>query len=163
VLRRYLSLACVAVAAFAAASCAPPVDLTKNLQVLDVSTGWFDAGIVNGQNKLVPTISFKLKNLSDQTLKVLQANVLFHRVSDPNVEWGAGFLSVTGSEGLGPGAATNPLTVKSNLGYTGSDQTRQEMLQNKAFIDATVQVFAKYGSTQWVKMGEFPVERRLIN
>ena len=162
-LRRYLSLACVAIAALAAASCAPPVDLTKNLQVLDVSTGWFDAGIVNGQNKLVPTISFTLKNLSDQTLKVLQANVLFHRVSDPNVEWGAGFLSVTGSEGLGPGAATNPLTVKSNLGYTGSDQTRQEMLQNKAFIDATVQVFAKYGAEQWVKMGEFPVERRLIN
>jgi len=153
----------VAIAALAAASCAPPVDLTKNLQVLDVSTGWFDAGIVNGQNKLVPTISFTLKNLSDQTLKVLQANVLFHRVSDPNVEWGAGFLSVTGSEGLGPGAATNPLTVKSNLGYTGSDQTRQEMLQNKAFIDATVQVFAKYGAEQWVKMGEFPVERRLIN
>jgi hypothetical protein len=153
----------VTVAALAAASCAPPVDLTKYLQVFDVATGWFDAGIVNGQNKLVPTISFKLKNQSDQTLKVLQANVLFHRVSDPNVEWGAGFLSVTGSEGLGPGAATNPLTVKSNLGYTGSDQTRQEMLQNKAFIDATVQVFAKYGSAQWVKMGEFPVERRLIN
>jgi len=152
----------VAAAALAAASCAPPVDLTKNLQVLDVSTGWLDAGIVNGQNKLVPTITFTLKNLSDQSLKVLQANVLFHRVSDPAVEWGSGFLSVAGSEGLAPGAQTHPLTVKSNLGYTGSDQTRQEMLQNKAFVDATVQVFAKYGSTQWVKMGEFPIERRLI-
>jgi len=153
----------VAVAALAAASCAPPVDLTKNLQVLEVSTGWLDAGIVNGQNKLVPTINFRLKNLSDQYLKVLQANVLFHRVSDPNVEWGAGFLSVTGSEGLAPGAQTNQLTVKSNLGYTGSDQTRQQMLENKAFVDATVQVFAKYGSAQWVKMGEFPVMRRLIS
>ena len=161
--RTGLTLACVAVAALAAASCAPPVDLTKNLQVLDVSTGWFDAGIVNGQNKLVPTISFKLKNESDQSLKVLQANVLFHRVSDPNVEWGAGFLSVTGSEGLGPGAVSNPLTVKSNLGYTDSDQTRQQMLENKAFVDATVQVFAKYGSAQWVKMGEFPIMRRLIS
>jgi hypothetical protein len=36
------------------------------------------------------------------------------------------------------------------------------MLQNKAFIDATVQVFAKYGSVQWVKKGEYPVERRLM-
>jgi hypothetical protein len=156
-----LKLACVA-AAMLAASCAPPVDLTKNLQVLDVSTGWFDAGIVNGQNKLVPTITFKVKNNSDQSLKVLQANVLFRRVSDPNVEWGSGFLSVSGSEGLGPGATSTPLTVKSNLGYTGSDQTRQELLQNKAFVDATVQVFAKYGSIQWAKMGEYPIERRLI-
>jgi hypothetical protein len=146
----------------AAGACAPPVDLTKNLQVLDVSTGWFDAGIVNGQNKLVPTLTFKLKNNSDQSLKVLQANVLFHRISDPNVEWGAGFLSVAGSEGLSPGATSNPLTVKSNLGYTGSDQTRQEILHNRAFVDATVQVFAKYGSAQWVKMGEYPVERRLL-
>ena len=159
--RSWLKLACVA-AAMLAASCAPPVDLTKNLQVLDVSTGWFDAGIVNGQNKLVPTITFKVKNNSDQSLKVLQANVLFRRVSDPNVEWGSGFLSVSGSEGLGPGATSTPLTVKSNLGYTGSDQTRQELLQNKAFVDATVQVFAKYGSIQWAKMGEYPVERRLI-
>jgi hypothetical protein len=159
--RSWLKLACVA-AAMLAASCAPPVDLTKNLQVLDVSTGWFDAGIVNGQNKLVPTITFKVKNNSDQSLKVLQANVLFRRVSDPNVEWGSGFLSVSGSEGLGPGATSTPLTVKSNLGYTGSDQTRQELLQNKAFVDATVQVFAKYGSIQWAKMGEYPIERRLI-
>ena len=132
------------------------------MKVLDVSTGWFDAGIVNGQNKLVPTITFTLKNLSNQSLPVLQANVLFHRVSDPSIEWGAGFLSVTGSQGLGPGAATKPLTVKSNLGYTGSDQTRQEMLQNKAFVDATVQVFAKYGSAQWVKVGDYPIARQLI-
>ena len=160
--RRGFALACAGALLVAAVSCAPPVDLTTNLQVLDVSTGWFDAGIVNGQNKLVPTITFKLKNLSDQKLAVLQANVLFHRVSDPTIEWGAGFLSVTGSEGLAPGAETKPLTVKSNLGYTGSDQTRQEMLQNKAFIDATVQVFAKYGAEQWVKKGEYPVERRLL-
>src|SRR5499427_1059995 len=161
--RSRLARTLVAGVVLAAGACAPPVDLSKNMQVLDVSTGWFDAGIVNGQNKLVPTITFKLKNLSDQTLKVLQANVLFHRVSDPNVEWGSGFLSVAGSEGLAPGATTNPLTVKSPLGYTGSDQTRQEMLQNKAFIDATVQVFAKYGSVQWVKKGEYPIERRLLS
>jgi hypothetical protein len=150
------------VAVVAASACAPPVDLAKNLQVVDVSTAWFDAGVVNGQNKLVPMITFKLKNGSSQTLPVLQANVLFHRISDPNVEWGSGFLSVAGSQGLAPGATTNPLTVKSNLGYTGSDQTRQEMMQNKAFVDATVQVFAKYGSVQWVKMGEYPIERRLV-
>jgi hypothetical protein len=160
--RRTLQWMCASAVVLASVSCAPPVDLSKNMQVLDVSTGWFDAGVVNGQNKLVPTITFKLKNLSDQTLKVLQANVLFHRVSDPNVEWGSGFLSVIGSEGLAPGTTTNPLTVKSNLGYTGSDQTRQEMLANKAFIDATVQVFAKYGSVQWVKVGEYPIERRLV-
>ena len=31
------------------AACGPDVDLTKGLQILDVSSGWFDAGLVNGQ------------------------------------------------------------------------------------------------------------------
>jgi hypothetical protein len=154
--------ACLAVLLLAAAACGPPVDLTKNLQVVDVSTGWFDLGIVNGQTKLVPVVMFKLKNQSTQSLPVLQMNVLFHRVGNP-AEWGAGFLPVTGSSGLAAGATTEALNVKSNLGYTGSDQTRQEMMQSKVFVDATVQLFAKYGSTQWAKVGEYPVTRRLVN
>jgi len=142
-------------------SCAPDVDLAKGLQILDVSTGWFDAGLVNGQNKLVPAISFKLKNISDQKLSVIQVNVLFKRVNDP-AEWGSGLLNVVGSKGLAPGATTETLTIKSNLGYTGSDQTRQEMLKNSHFIDARAEFSAKYGSVQWKRLAEFPVTRTLI-
>jgi hypothetical protein len=142
-------------------ACAPDVDLKKGLVIQDVATGWFDAGIVNGQNKLVPAISFKLKNVSDQKLKVIQVNVLFKRVNDP-AEWGSGFLTVVGSAGLAPGAVTEALLVKSNLGYTGSDQTRQEMLQNSQFIDARAEFSAKYGSIQWARLAEFPVTRTLI-
>src|SRR5476649_2030653 len=160
-MRRIFLRASLAAALLAAAACGKPVDLSKNLQVVDVSTGWFDLGVVNGQTKLVPIVNFKLKNLSAQSLPVLQMNVLFHRVNVPT-EWGAGFLSVTGSSGLAPGATTDALFVKSNLGYTGSGQTRQEMLDSKVFVDATVQLFAKYGSTQWAKVGEYPVTRRLV-
>ena len=84
--------ACLAGLLLAATSvaCAPDVDLKKGLQIVDVSTGWFDAGLKDGQNKLVPSISFKLKNVSDQKLAVLQVNVLFKRVNNP-AEWGSGF------------------------------------------------------------------------
>jgi len=142
-------------------ACAPDVDLKKGLVIQDVATGWFDAGIVNGQNKLVPAISFKLKNVSDQKLKVIQVNVLFKRINDP-AEWGSGFVTVVGSAGLAPGAVTETVLVKSNLGYTGSDQTRQEMLQNSQFIDARAEFSAKYGSIQWARLAEFPVTRTLI-
>ena len=142
------------------AGCGPAIDLTKGLQVLDVSTSWYDAGIVNGQNKLVPVVSFKLKNVSDQRLVSLQINALFRRVGEKD-EWGTGFLTAAGSDGLAPGATTPVLTIRSQLGYTGTEP-RQEMLQNSHFVDATVELAAKYGSTQWTRVGEFPVARKLI-
>ena len=154
--RRLLLLALVSTAA-----CGPTVDLTKGLQVNVVSSGWYDLGIVNGQSKLVPTVVFTLHNASDQKLVTLQINALFRRVTE-NTEWGSGFLTVAGSQGLAPGATSNPITVKSQLGYTGSDQSRQEMLQNTHFVDAKVELFGKYGSTQWVRLGSYPITRQLL-
>jgi hypothetical protein len=143
------------------AGCGPSVDLTKGLQVTIVNTGWYDVGIINGQNKLVPSVSFNLKNVSEQKLSTLQVNAIFRRVTE-NDEWGSGFLTAAGSEGLAPGATSTTLTVKSPLGYTGSDQSRQEMLQNSHFVDAKVELFAKYGSTQWARLGSFPIQRQLL-
>jgi hypothetical protein len=143
------------------AGCTPPVDLTSGLQIKDVNTGWFDAGIVNGQNKLVPTITFTIKNVSNQKLVALQINAVFRRVTEKD-EWGAGFLMVSGSEGLAPGKDAGPLTIRSQLGYTGSDQTREDMLRNSHFVDAEVELFAKYASEQWKRVAESQISRRLL-
>jgi hypothetical protein len=142
-------------------ACGPTVDLTKGLQVIIINTGWYDLGIVSGQNKLVPTVIFRLKNVSDRKLVTLQINALFRRVSE-NSEWGSGFLTVVGTAGLAPGATTAPVTIRSQLGYTGSDQSRQEMLQNTHFVDAKVELFGKYGSTQWVQLGSYPITRQIL-
>jgi len=158
---RAATRACLLSLLFLSPGCGPTVDLAKGLQVQDVSTGWFDAGIVNGKNKLVPSISLKLKNVSDRKLSMLQVNALFRRVTEKD-EWGSGFMTAAGSEGLAPGAATETLTIKSQLGYTGSDQSRQEMLKNSRFVDAKVELSAKYGSAQWVRIGDFAVTRQLI-
>jgi hypothetical protein len=143
------------------AACGPTIDLTKGLEVTVVNSGWFDLGIVNGQSKLVPTITATLHNLSDQKLVTLQINALFRRVGE-DTEWGSGFLTVAGSQGLAPGATSDPITIKSQLGYTGSDQSRQEMLQNTHFVDAKVELFGKYASTQWVRLGSYPISRQLL-
>ena len=138
------------------AACGPAVDLTKGLQVTVVNTG-----IVNGQNKLVPTVSFTLKNASEQKLVSLQVNALFRRVTE-NDEWGSELVIAAGSSGLPAGQSTAVLTAKSPRGYTGSDQSRQEMLQNTHFVDAKVDLFAKYGSTQWTRLGTYPIARQLL-
>jgi len=155
------SLWLIAVLALASASCGPNIDLKSSLQVQDVATGWADLGVVNGQNKIVPSITFAFQNVGTNPITTLQGNVIFRRVGEDE-EWGAGFLRITGSEGLAPGAKSGTQRVNSTLGYTSSE-TRAQMLANKQFVDARAQVFAKYGSTQWTLIGEFPVERRLVS
>jgi len=141
--------------------CGPTVDLTKGLEFVDVSTGLLDQGIVNGQNKLVPSITFKLKNVSDQNLVALQINAMFRKVASPNEDWGTGFVVVSRSDGLPPGATSKPITITSNLGYTGLEP-RAEMLNNKAFVDSRVELAAKYSSIQWARIADFPIDRRLL-
>jgi hypothetical protein len=159
--RTAAALAVLTALSAAALACSAGADVTTAIQVLDVSTGWHDAGIVNGgQNKLVPSVTFRLKNVSDEPVTTLQANVLFHRVNSPE-EWGSGFLRIAGSDGLAAGATTDPLTVKSDLGYTGTE-ARAEMLKNSQFVDAKVRILAKSGSNYWQQLGEYQIERRLL-
>ena len=84
----------------------PPVDLEQALQIDIVSTGWYDVGIVDGKNKLVPTVSFTVKNLSQQELVSLQMMASFFRVNDTSSEWGNNLVKAAGSAGLAPGATT---------------------------------------------------------
>ena len=150
----------VALSAVSNISCAPPVDLTKSLQVLDVSTGWADAGLTEaGENKLVPFVQFKLKNTSDQNLPVLQVNAMFRPLKEDK-EWGSRFQAVTGSEGLSSNATTAVLKLVSDRGAKGTDP-RATIMKSAYFVDARVQLFAKYGSAQWAKVGEYPVQRVL--
>ena len=155
-----LAISLIIAGALVSVSCTPKVDLTKGLQVVDVSTGWADIGVINGQNKLVPSVAFKFKNVGDQLLSTLQANVVFRRVNEDK-EWGSMFVRISGAEGLAPGATSEAQRVDSQLGYTGTEP-RQQMLDNTQFVDAKVQIFAKYSSTQWQLVGESVVERRLL-
>jgi hypothetical protein len=142
-------------------ACGPTIDLTSGLVVESVSTGWADAGRIDGHHRIVPSLSFKLKNVAGRKLRTLQVNAIFRRVSE-EAEWGTSFLTASGTDGLDPGAETPRMTVKSSLGYTGTDGST-ELLQNSQFVDARVELFAKYGSANWTRIGEYQVQRQLLN
>jgi hypothetical protein len=142
-------------------ACSPKVDLAKALDISEVSTGWHDVGVIEGKNKLVPSVAFKLTNTSSEPLAALQVNAIFRRVGETE-EWGSGWLSVAKADGLAPGAATARLTINAQLGYTGTEP-RRELLKNRSFVDARVELFAKYASTQWTRIRELQVDRVLTD
>lgn len=145
----------------AATACgAPSVNLATGVAVENLSTGWLDSGAVNGANKVVPELSFTLKNVSGQKLPPLQVNAVFRRISRTE-EWGNGFRALSGSGSLAPGASTDTVAIDAPLGYTGTDPT-ESLLHNSQFVDAKVDLFARYGSATWTHLGEYPIERKMI-
>lgn len=138
--------------------CAKPVDLKQALQVTDVSAGWFDAGIQDGKNKLVPSVTFKLKKNPDVKLSSVSLNLTFLFV-DTQEHADDVFVQSVPFEA----AETAPIIVRSKWGYTGDPpQTRAEMLQNSHFRDMEVQIFAKQSSSQWVELQRVKIARQLL-
>ena len=158
---RSLSLACIAFAAAVSVSCGASEAAIAALEPIDVVTGWFDDGIVEGQkNKLVPSVTLKLRNKSDPPVRSIQINAIFRRVDEPEM-WGEYFGWAIRGEPLAAGATTNTLVMRSTLGYTG-EQPRMQMLQNQNFVDAKVEIYLKQGSRVWAKLAEYPIQRQLL-
>jgi hypothetical protein len=163
-MRNTLSRACAVAAlalAVAAAGCGgPEVDVAKVVKMGEMTSGWFDVGIVDGQNKLVPSASFTVVNSGTEKLSGLQVFAVFRFPGDPE-ELGSGLVVLRGNDALAPGAASKPITVRANWGFSGL-QPRSEMLTHSQFRDARVEVFVKLGPKPFVKIGEAQIARQLL-
>jgi hypothetical protein len=158
---RLLPLACLVLAAAVSISCGASEAAIAALEPVDVVTGWYDDGIVEGQkNKLVPSVTLKLRNKSDEPVRSIQINAIFRRVGEQEM-WGEYFGWAIRGEPLAAGASTSTLVMRSTLGYTG-EQPRMQMLQNQNFVDAKVEIYLKQGSRVWAKLAEYPIQRQLL-
>jgi hypothetical protein len=155
---RVLTIACTALLLTACSS----IEVEKAVTITDVQTGWYDAGLVEGgqKNKLVPSISLRLQNVSGEEIGSVQLNAIFRRVGEQEA-WGEHYVMAINRDGLDPSAKTNPIVLRSNLGYTGT-QSRLQMLQNREFVDAKVEIYGKHGSRTWVKLAEHQIARNLL-
>ena len=159
---RVAALSSIALAALLSTHCGASVDAVAALEPVDVVTGWYDDGIIEGgKNKLVPSVTMKLRNKTDQELKSIQINAIFRRVGEQEM-WGEYFgWAIPRTQPLPAGESTRTLVMRSTLGYTG-DQPRMQMLQNKEFDDAKVEIYLKQGSKVLAKLAEYPIQRQLI-
>jgi hypothetical protein len=161
--RHILHLSLTILAALALSACSSkPLDLPTALQITDVTTGYFDAGIVEGgKNKIVPTISFRLKNVTAESIASVQVIAKFNVIGDPE-ELGSGpYVPAIGPDGLAAGQTTKALVMKTNLGYT-SEVPRTAMFSHSMFKDVQVELFGKYHAQQFQKLGTFKIARQLL-
>ena len=146
------------VAALLLASCGGNVDIKQAVQVTDVSTGWFDAGVVDGKNKLVPSVTFRLRNTSDEDLSAVSINIVFKFVDN-----GDDLEEIFKQRVPFENKQTELLTVRAQTGFTGEPpQSRADMLRNSYFRDVEAIVFVRQASAQWVELNRVRVERQLL-
>jgi hypothetical protein len=151
------------------AGCGRPVDLKQVLQVTDLAGGYHDAGIVDGKNKLVPSLTFRLKKSTDDDLRPLSLNVVFKQLpkpgtavppgSPPETDWDEVYVQSVPFDG----SQTAPVTIQTKAGYTGEPpQSRADILKHSMFQDVRVHIFAKHSATQWVEIGTFDIPRQVL-
>ena len=150
--------AALIIAGLLTASCAGPIDVKQSVQVTDVTSGWFDAGVVDGSNKLVPSVTFRLRNASDRELAAVSVNVVFKFVDN-----GEDHEEIFKQRVPFENKQTELITVRAQNGYKGEPpQTRADMLQISFFRDMNAVVFVRQASAQWIELHRVRVERQLL-
>jgi hypothetical protein len=149
-------------AALAVAGCESR-DVVTDLQIVDVQSGWFEAGrIDNGDLKIVPGISFRLKNVSQSSISSVELNAVFRKLDDNTVVDEHYVRAIPANPALEAGATSEPIVLRSRFGVTGTE-TRLQMLKNSQFVDRNVTILGKHGRRQWARMAVFMIDREPIN
>ncbi|MCC6165330.1 MAG: hypothetical protein IT182_18455 [Acidobacteria bacterium] len=153
-------LVLLAVIVLCTAGCRSSATVQEAIEILDLTTGYDDGGSESGQSRLLPTIAFQVRNKASRPITTVQFNAVFRVIGDPE-ELGAQLIRGIDYNGLPAGQTAGPFTLRSPFGYTG-EQARIEMFQHEGFQDVQVELFAKQGGNQWVKLEERIVERQLL-
>jgi hypothetical protein len=158
-----MSVMLIALAA-AGASCSRSADIKEAIEVVETTSGWYDAGVVDGKNKIVPSVTFRLKKKGAADVAGVALNVVFRHPAPPgaNVEedWDEVFLQRVE---FGGADQTEPLTVRTEKGYTGDPpQSRLDILRHSEFRDVRARIYAKFSASQWVEIGTVDVQRQLL-
>ncbi len=154
-------LTCALLLTLTASGCAQ-VDLKTVLEVQELTSGYHDAGVIEGGlNKLVPSVTFRIKNISTEPVSSVDMVIFFWGVQyEQPMELDEVIIKAIGSDGLAPGALSEPIVVRSKQGFS-MEQARAELFNHRDFRDTTAKLFMKRGG-KIVPFGEFVTERRLL-
>jgi len=144
----------------AAAACESNVNLTEALDVTGVLSGWYDNGVTpKGENHLLPSITFSLKNKSAQPIRNVDLDLAFWK-EGADGENDSVFVKAIGSTPVQPGSVSEPLTVRAPHGYN-LPGARATLFTNPEFKNFIIKIFAKRGGRIF-PLGQFKVDQQII-
>lgn len=107
---------------------------------------------------LVPTVTFRIKNISAKPLTYINFNGIFKNRDDVE-NLGDQFLAAIRNTPVLPGAWSEPITLKSNFGVEG--KRLADFQNNPQWKTYFVKVFAQTKGSRHVFLAEWPVSRKI--
>lgn len=162
-LRRLLLTSTLTVAVCAAllpvTGCGSAMPLDKTVEFTEVQSGYVDMGIVNGQTKLVPYTSLRIKNIGTEPLDGFQLSASFWRAGEDGQKDEVQLPHLV-AKNLAPGAVSDRITIRANFGYTLAG-ARADFFAHSMFVDFSIKVFGKINGRMY-RVGEVTVERKIV-
>jgi len=134
-------------------------DPAQELEVTDIETYWIVDSPRSGENFIAPAIRFRLRNKGSNQLSLVQARARFPGAAEEE-PWGSIQEQVSyWREPLPPGE-DRLVTVRS-IGRYQAAADPEDMLRSPGFRDPRAEIFVRIGHSDWAKLAEVPVERRI--
>jgi hypothetical protein len=135
-------------------------DLKAAIDITEVSTKWMEKKYEPWPPKLVlvPSITFRIKNISDKPLRYINFNANF-RYQDDFENLGDSFLAAIRKKQLMPGETSDEITLISNYGVEGKNLAHFE--NNPAWKIVTCHLFAASKGSQYIPLGNYTISRKI--
>lgn len=135
-------------------------ELKSSMEIVEVETKWVSKEYRAWPPKLVlvPVISFRVKNISDQPLTYINFNAIF-KFKGETKNLGDNFQAAIRKEPVMPGEVSEIITLKSNYGVEGKNL--DSFKNNPYWKPVVVQLFARSAGSDFVLLGEWEVSKEI--
>jgi hypothetical protein len=135
-------------------------DPQQELEIKELETYWVVDSPKGGTQYISPAVRFRLRNKGQEPLRSIQATANFKRVGEQE-NWGSAWVQVTqAGKPLAPGEEAL-VVLRSDGRYNSTTEDPESMFAHELFKDARAEVFVRVGSSNWARMTEVGIERKI--
>lgn len=136
-----------------------PKEVADSIQVVQYDTKWVEKESTANEVKVVPAITFKIKNTGQRPLEYVNLEGVFE-IEETGKVLSDGAAQAFGDKPLLPGETSSDIFIKAFFGYSG--RTKAGILENKEWKQIRVKLFARTKGSPPVAIGEIYSIKREI-
>jgi hypothetical protein len=134
-------------------------ELAYSIRIARQDSQWVDKAASAQQVIIVPSITVEIKNVGEKPLQYLYFKGVF-KYGDTGEVLSEGITAAL-KDPLAPGAASEPIVIKSDFGYSASSKEAFFQGTEQRWKLLKVELYAKNKESQYALLGIFPIKQKI--